>query len=66
MKHLIFRFVREEEGQDLVEYTLLLAFVCLASAALFIGAGKSMASIWTDTNLIVTNAGQVANAVTSS
>jgi Flp pilus assembly pilin Flp len=66
MKHLILSFVREEEGQDLVEYTLLLAFVCLASAALFIGAGKSMANVWTDTNLIVDNAGQVANAVTSS
>jgi Flp pilus assembly pilin Flp len=66
MKHFIAQFVRQEEGQDLVEYTLLLAFVCLASAALFIGAGKSMANIWTDTNLIVTNAGQVANAVTAS
>ena len=65
MKHFILNFVREEEGQDLVEYTLLLAFVCLASAALFIGAGKSMANIWVDTNLIVTNAGAVANAATS-
>ena len=37
MKQFIRKFVREEEGQDLVEYTLLLAFVCLASAALFIG-----------------------------
>jgi Flp pilus assembly pilin Flp len=66
MKHLMLRFVREEEGQDLVEYTLLLAFVCLASAALFIGAGKSMASIWTDTNVILGNAGLVANSVTTS
>ena len=66
MKRVILRFVREEEGQDLVEYTLLLAFVCLASAALFIGAGKSMANIWVDTNMIVDNAGQVANGVTSS
>jgi len=30
MKNLFVRFVREEEGQDLIEYTLLLAFVCLA------------------------------------
>ena len=59
-------FLRAEEGQDLVEYTLLLAFVCLASAALFIGAGKSMANIWTDTNLVLTNAGLTANAVTTS
>ena len=66
MKQFISQFVREEEGQDLVEYTLLLAFVCLASAALFIGAGKSMANIWVDTNLIVDNAGLVANAVTAS
>jgi|GEM_PF-768512 len=65
MKQLILRFVHEDEGQDLVEYTLLLAFVCLASVALFIGAGKSMANIWTDTNMIVDNAGQVANGVTS-
>ena len=65
MKQFISQFVREEEGQDLVEYTLLLAFVCLASAALFIGAGKSMASIWVDTNLILTNAGDVANAATA-
>ena len=66
MKQLMLRFVREEEGQDLVEYTLLLAFVCLASAALFIGAGKSMASIWVDTNLVLTNAGDVAKAATAS
>jgi len=65
MRELMNRFLRAEEGQDLVEYTLLLAFVCLASAALFIGAGKSMAHIWTDTNLVLTNAGLVANAVTS-
>jgi Flp pilus assembly pilin Flp len=43
-------FVREEEGQDLIEYTLLLAFVALASAALFIGAGKSINTIWLVTN----------------
>ena len=66
MKQLIRQFVREEQGQDLVEYTLLLAFVCLASAALFIGAGKSMASIWEDTNIIVENAGKVANGITAS
>jgi Flp pilus assembly pilin Flp len=63
MKQLILRFVREEEGQDLVEYTLLLAFVCLASAALFINAGKSMATIWTDANTILTNAAAVASSV---
>ena len=66
MQEFINLFLRAEEGRDLVEYTLLLAFVCLASAALFIGAGKSMANIWVDTNLVLTNAGQVANATTAS
>jgi pilus assembly protein Flp/PilA len=31
MKNLIARFVREEEGQDLVEYALLLALIALAA-----------------------------------
>ena len=30
MQNLIARFVREDEGQDLVEYALLIAFVALA------------------------------------
>jgi Flp pilus assembly pilin Flp len=40
-------FLEAEQGQDLIEYTLLLAFVALASAALFISAGSSVSSIWT-------------------
>ena len=50
MKTLIYNFVNDEQGQDLIEYTLLLAFVCLASAALFISAGSSVSGIWTATN----------------
>jgi Flp pilus assembly pilin Flp len=65
MKQFILNFIREEEGQDLVEYTLLLAFVCLASAALFINAGTSLATIWTDTNIIASRAASSANAVAS-
>jgi Flp pilus assembly pilin Flp len=43
-------FWNDEQGQDLIEYTLLMAFVALASAALFIGAGKSVQGIWQATN----------------
>jgi Flp pilus assembly pilin Flp len=43
-------FVRDERGQDLVEYTLLLAFVCLAGAAAFIGMGRTTAGLWTTVN----------------
>jgi Flp pilus assembly pilin Flp len=47
---LIKSFLRDEQGQDLIEYTLLLAFVALASAALFMGAGRSVKGIWSTTN----------------
>ena len=50
MKTFINSFLRDEQGQDLIEYTLLLAFVALASAALFIGAGNSVKGIWSTTN----------------
>jgi Flp pilus assembly pilin Flp len=50
MKKLLWSFIREEQGQDLVEYSLLLAFVALASAALFIQAGGSINQIWTVAN----------------
>ena len=33
MKNLIVRFVRNEEGQDLVEYAMLLAFIALIAIA---------------------------------
>ncbi len=50
MTNFIKNFVRDEQGQDLVEYTLLLAFVCLASAAIFVGVGESLNGIWTVAN----------------
>jgi len=43
-------FWKDEQGQDLIEYTLLMAFVALASAALFMGAGGSIKGIWSTTN----------------
>jgi Flp pilus assembly pilin Flp len=46
----ILSFLRDDQGQDLIEYTLLMAFVALASAALFLGAGGSISGIWTTSN----------------
>ena len=57
---LIKNFVNDDQGQDLIEYTLLLAFVALASAAVFIGAGSSISGIWTAANTRLSNANQVA------
>ena len=54
-------FMRDEQGQDLIEYTLLLAFVALASAALFIGAGGKINTIWTTANNQLSNAAASAS-----
>jgi Flp pilus assembly pilin Flp len=46
MKQMFMRFLKDEQGQDLIEYTLLMAFIALASAAIFVQAGSSVNSIW--------------------
>jgi Flp pilus assembly pilin Flp len=58
---LLRKFWNDEQGQDLIEYTLLMAFVALASAALFLGAGASIKGIWTTTNTQLTNANTQAS-----
>jgi len=56
------QFCHDDHGQDLIEYTLLLAFLALASCALFLGTGTSVAGIWTTSN----NQLAQANAITAS
>ena len=56
MKNLLRAFLKEEQGQDLIEYTLLLAFVALASAAVFVGSGQSITGIWSAANNQLKNA----------
>ncbi len=50
---LLVAFWQDELGQDLVEYTLLLAFIVLASAALLLHNSVAIAHIWgtTENNL---------------
>jgi Flp pilus assembly pilin Flp len=59
---MLLNFLRDEQGQDLVEYTLLLAFVALASAALFIGAGSAVNGIWTKANSALSTANASAQS----
>jgi Flp pilus assembly pilin Flp len=49
-------FWRDEDGQDLIEYTLLMAFVALSSAALFSAAGSSVSKVWSTTNSTLSRA----------
>jgi len=63
MKIQLIRLFHEEQGQDLIEYTLLLAFVALAAAAIFIPEGQGIGSIWSTTSVVTQSA---ASAATSS
>ena len=43
-------FTRDEQASDLIEYSLLLAFICLAGAAAIIGMGVQTSGIWNTVN----------------
>ncbi|HUQ95951.1 MAG TPA: hypothetical protein VM120_30010 [Bryobacteraceae bacterium] len=62
MKTLWKRMIQDESGQDIVEYTLLLAFVALASAALFNTAGGSISGIWGVASTRLSNASAAAGS----
>lgn len=53
-------FWREEDGQDLVEYSLLLAFIALAAVALLTSVKNNVQTLWQD----ISNA--LSDAVTSA
>jgi Flp pilus assembly pilin Flp len=44
----VLRFWEEEDGQDLVEYSLLLAFIALAAIAILSAASSNITALWTD------------------
>ena len=54
-------FWEDEWGQDLIEYTLLLGFVALASAALFVKSGSSVKGIWSTTSSQLSYANTLAS-----
>jgi len=49
-RHWLAKFIRERLAQDLIEYTLLLAFIALGAIGLFSQTGSSIASLWSSAN----------------
>lgn len=47
---MVGKFLHNERGQDLIEYTLLLAFIALVGVATFIGMGNTTSGIWSIVN----------------
>jgi hypothetical protein len=46
-------FLREERGQSLSEYTLLIAFFLLSSCAMFLSHKPAMQGIWDTANTVL-------------
>ena len=46
MKNLFNRFVREEAGQDLIEYALLAGFISLVAVAAIITTGTGLNTLY--------------------
>ena len=48
MKNLLVRFVREEEGQDIIEYALLAAFISIVAATIINTIGTDVTKIYSN------------------
>lgn len=57
----VIEFGKDDRGQDIVEYTLLLAFVALAGAAAYIGMARSTNTLWGVMNSRLAAANQTAS-----
>jgi len=58
-------FLKDEQGQDLVEYSLLLCFVVVASCALLLVNSQSIYGIWTAGNQLIATGNSLAKSGTS-
>ena len=47
MKNLLARFIREEEGQDVIEYAMLGAFISIVAGELIVNVGDDVIAMFT-------------------
>ena len=55
-------FWKEEHGQDMVEYVIILAFVAVAAAAIILTSSQSVSTIWSVTNSELSVASSVSKS----
>jgi pilus assembly protein Flp/PilA len=65
MKGLMVRFVREEEGQDIIEYALLAAFISIVAWGILVTIGTDVTSVYTNVNAATTDAAAKSGAAGS-
>jgi Flp pilus assembly pilin Flp len=54
---LIKTFWKEEKGQDLIEYSLLLGFIALFSVSIYTSVTGNISSIWGNASSALVSAG---------
>ena len=60
-RRLLRQLWRDEEGQDLVEYSLLLAFIALAAIGLLSGVRVTIKGLWSTINSTLASASGTAS-----
>jgi Flp pilus assembly pilin Flp len=55
-------FTREENGQDLVEYSLLIALIAVVCAGLVQSVGGGYRNLWTTATSMLANAQAIASS----
>ena len=61
MINIVRNMWKDESGQDLIEYTLLLAFLALVAAGVFISSGTTVKGIWNSASTQLTSASTAAS-----
>ena len=61
MQSIIGGFLRDESGQDLIEYTLLLAFLALLAAGVHIASGNAVKGVWGSSSTTLESANTTAS-----
>jgi pilus assembly protein Flp/PilA len=56
MKNLIARFLREEEGQDIIEYALLAGFISVSGYLILSSIGSDVNTLYTKVQTATNNA----------
>jgi len=55
LKSIRVRLSKEEQGQTVSEYSLLLAFLFLVSICLFLSSASDVSAIWEATNSLISH-----------
>jgi Flp pilus assembly pilin Flp len=62
MRQSIYRFWAEEDGQDLIEYSLLITFIAIATMWIVAGGRPAVNNIWTGANSSLVTAATAAGS----